>query len=49
MGHLWQDAITQQVIPKSNAFACVADAPHPLADVLDGAQQIVTDIVQYCH
>jgi hypothetical protein len=49
MGNLWQDAITQQVIPRSNAFACVADAPHPLADVLDGAHQIVTDIAQYCH
>jgi hypothetical protein len=36
MGQLWQEAITQQLIPQSNAFACVADAPHPLADVLDG-------------
>jgi hypothetical protein len=29
--------------------ACVADAPHPIADVADGAQQIVDDITQRCH
>ncbi len=49
MGQLWQEAIKQQVIPKSNSFSCVADAPHPLPDVLDGAQHIVSDIVSYCH
>jgi hypothetical protein len=49
MGHFWEQAITQQVIPPGSAFACVADAPHPLADVPDGALQIVADIKQYCR
>jgi len=30
------------------AFACVADAPHDMADVLDGAQQILNDLTNYC-
>jgi hypothetical protein len=29
--------------------ACVADAPHPIADVADGAQQIIDDITQRCQ
>ena len=29
--------------------ACVADAPHPIADVADGAQQIIDDIKQRCQ
>jgi hypothetical protein len=44
MGQEWQKVITT-----SNAYSCVADAPHNMADVLDGAQQIVNDIVAYCH
>jgi hypothetical protein len=43
MGQEWQ-----QRIPGSQ-FACVADAPHNLADVLDGATQILSDIVADCH
>jgi hypothetical protein len=30
-------------------FDCVADAPHPIADVLDGAQQIANDLIASCH
>jgi hypothetical protein len=28
---------------------CVPDAPHKIADVLDGAQKIIDDLVQFCH
>ena len=42
-GQIWQSAITT-----SSASACIADAPHGLADVLDGAQQIASDILTYC-
>ncbi|MCU1300173.1 MAG: hypothetical protein JWQ87_457 [Candidatus Sulfotelmatobacter sp.] len=44
MGQEWQQKITT-----TNTASCVADAPHNLADVLDGAQKIVSDIVTYCH
>jgi len=30
-------------------MACVADAPHSVADVLDGAQQVANDIISGCH
>jgi hypothetical protein len=30
-------------------YSCVLDAPHPLADVLDGAQQIANDVIAGCH
>lgn len=42
-GQTWQSAITT-----SKASACIADAPHPIPDVLDGAQQIANDILTYC-
>ena len=42
-GETWQTAITT-----SKASACIADAPHPIPDVLDGAQQIANDILTYC-
>lgn len=46
MGQLWEEVIT----PASRtAFACVADAPHDLADVPDAATLIVSDIVADCH
>ena len=44
MGQEWQQKITT-----TNTASCVADAPHNLPDVLDGAQKIVSDIVTYCH
>jgi len=28
---------------------CVADAPHQIADVLDGADKVANDIITYCH
>jgi len=46
MGQLWEEVITPA---SGTAFACVADAPHDMADVLDGAQQILTDLVTNCH
>jgi hypothetical protein len=30
-------------------FDCVADAPHPIPDVLDGAQKIANDLIASCH
>jgi hypothetical protein len=42
-GALWKGAITS-----STASACVADAPHDIADVSDGAQQIANDIMTFC-
>lgn len=44
MGQEWQKLITS-----TNAFACVADAPHDLADASDGAAQIVSDIAADCR
>jgi hypothetical protein len=40
-----------QVITAKNPITvgCVLDAPHPLADVLDGAQQIANDVIAGCH
>lgn len=29
--------------------ACVADAPHPIPDVLDGAQQVANDLIANCQ
>jgi hypothetical protein len=42
-GQIWEGAITT-----SKTSACVADAPHGIPDVLDGAQQIASDILTYC-
>ena len=40
-----------QVITAKNpiTYSCVLDAPHPIADVLDGAQQIANDVIAGCH
>jgi hypothetical protein len=46
MGQEWEEVIT----PASRtAFACVADAPHDLADVADAAALIVSDIAADCR
>jgi hypothetical protein len=42
-GLLWYDQISSQ-----KSQACVADAPHPIADVEDGAIQIANDIISLC-
>jgi hypothetical protein len=42
-GHLWEEAITS-----SKAESCVAMAPHNMPDSLEGAQQIASDLLQYC-
>jgi hypothetical protein len=44
MGQLWEEKITS-----GTAIACVADAPHDLADVPDAAALIVSDIVASCR
>jgi hypothetical protein len=41
---LWENAITSQ-----HSHACVADAPHEIADVLDGAQAVATELTTNCH
>jgi len=41
---LWQQAITSQ-----NDFECVQDAPHEIADALDGAQAVANDLIAQCH
>jgi len=41
---LWQQAITS-----TQDFQCVADAPHEIADVLDGATTVASAIIQNCH
>lgn len=46
MGQLWEEVITPT---SGTAFACVADAPHDMADVVDGASQILTDLVSHCN
>jgi hypothetical protein len=47
-------AQAMEFIPKITAKAavsvdCVADAPHQIADVQDGAQKIADDLIQRCH
>src|SRR5580700_3318165 len=42
-GRLWEDAITS-----SKSSQCLPDAPHEIPDVLDGAEQISTDIINDC-
>jgi hypothetical protein len=46
MGQLWEEVITPT---SGTGFACVADAPHDFADVVDGAAQIVADIESKCN
>jgi hypothetical protein len=41
---LWQAAITS-----TQDFQCVADAPHEIADVMDGATTVATELIQNCH
>jgi hypothetical protein len=43
-GTLWQQAITSQ-----NDTQCVADAPHEIADVQDGAQAVSDALIAGCH
>ena len=40
-----------QVITAKNpiTYSCVLDAPHPIADVQDGAKQISDDLIAGCH
>jgi len=42
-GHAWASAITS-----SEAEACVANVGHSIPNYLNGAQQIIDDITQYC-
>ena len=42
-GHTWASAITS-----SKSESCVADAGHTLPNYLDAAQQIASDILNYC-
>lgn len=41
---LWQQAITS-----NNDAQCVADAPHEIADVQDGATTVASALTQNCH
>jgi hypothetical protein len=41
---IWENAITS-----TNSFKCVADGPHKIADVMDGAQLIASELVANCH
>ena len=41
---LWENAITS-----TNSFECIADGPHQIADVMDGATAIATDLINNCH
>ena len=42
-GRLWEDAITS-----SKSSQCLAGAPHEIPDVLEGAEQIASDIINNC-
>jgi hypothetical protein len=46
-GVMWQSLITDK--NGAPTVACVADAPHELADVLDGATKIADDLIASCH
>ena len=41
---LWEQAITS-----THSNECIADAPHKIADVLDGAQAIAKAMIANCH
>ena len=43
---LWLSEITGKGPP---TVSCVADAPHEIADVVDGAKQIANDLITFCH
>lgn len=38
-----------QAITSNTGYACVADSPHDILTVVDGAQQIATDFMNGCH
>ena len=42
-------ALWQQKITSTNDFECVADAPHEIADVQDGATTVANALIQNCH
>jgi len=44
LGEDWESVITTP-----NAFVCVPNAGHSIADSLTGAQQVATDIINHCH
>ncbi len=37
-----------KAVSSSKSMTCVTDAPHSIADVLDGAQQVASDIKNFC-
>jgi hypothetical protein len=37
------------LVTSSKGLACVADAPHSIANVLDGAQTVAHDLIAGCH
>jgi len=39
----------QSRIAQQTTYACVADAPHSIPDVQDGAQTIAADVINNCH
>jgi hypothetical protein len=43
---LWNSLITGK---GRTTMDCVADAPHEIADVLDGATKVASDIIANCH
>ncbi len=48
-GMLWGESITPSAASPSPIYACIANAGHPIPDVMDGALQIASDILNYCH
>jgi hypothetical protein len=48
-GMVWGQSVSPGPGSPSPIAACIADAGHPIPDVLDGAKQIAADIQQYCH
>jgi hypothetical protein len=44
-----QGEIYRQSIRSSTQRNCVADAPHSIPDVLDGAERIASDMIQQCN
>lgn len=48
-GMLWGESITPSTASPSPIYACVANAGHPIPDVMDGALQIASDILNYCR
>lgn len=42
-------ALWQQAIASTNDAECVADGPHEIADVMDGATTVANALIQNCH